>query len=1128
MPHIIFYTIEDLVSNKLQCESIEDVCSIYKKLQQLVLLVKPLHSGITHEKVVSILVATLAKEKKYAIAVEATKLLTGSNDSPNEMCSTVTSQMADTFIDLILGVNSDIEDVNEPVVGTSNEQYSKLPRIMAYLASQAVSNCDEVNLIDNIFISRWQTLISEISQQFHNRNVFEKFQDGARSDGSNIVYDIWKFSPIFVDKALPLPDTNALITPAKFVTMLFNRKRCATPYIPSTILFTTCQHNHAIDELEALTRAKRQPSPSQLLESTLVECALTPPRSSCRISLVDSRIGNTPNGSNERKDKFKYLSNQMMQHCHHFLNPMNQTVLTLESLALAEHALMSLIISCCNLESVKALLPTLSTFPNMAFQERQKLLPKVLSDRKPDLLFGLSLLLADNNDKNRVLKILKQITVSFGYDDVDKLGVLGRIGMRYCALSNLPQQYLPFNTLLVQSVWAKKSTSLGGSTKSIFTMDTPQDKMNVLQSLVENNDLKLKTLTVCDILQFSKAFDLDKASVLLLFVRSTLTSSKVEPQIALNKSSQEEINLNFSDEIAKQVSQGLLSVPDNEKGDGKVEFISQLLFNEVSPYNYEVLQYLLQKWKDMLEHSIYTKVEKAQEVEESDETFTKNKEIALKLQEIARLQTMLDFLQGYQRTGEPTSDEIDRWHEGRSGSSLPDIARKRLPFRQLSAKSPKDTFKFLTEEFQLKNLNQWLRSANEEKFVFRLSPSNICVQAVQNAVMDLIESTNVDKSKTMPLQVVNWSETLKEIETCIHQISDLYKATTLTHWIINRLPDDKGDERLFCARMCRKFAEGWKQQAGQHDQATQKGLNFAVTTQIRLEIEQILRRNNLLDSSKQQLLQEFQQLEPSKIGQLIVKLYEHPSIHERAKNVGTLASTSAHVTETVNYMQLYPDINGAVKDIVNMVNREQQTFEIKLDVIKYELLDTLLKEKFEPNSNDDTMTNFNLNLLARKYNEDENSNAYDEDHSNYTRCVYLLQGFENRKGLDYLLQVAMHDGSKVVGGDGDADLTSTHFTVASSNVSTTQKLRSLKCLLSVARQDELDKIGCGVFEDEHFIEKRFHNFGFVSRLEKLNLPAYDLNSFEKCDKTALIESILRMRSYSAEGMNYECILVSYI
>ena len=70
---------------------------------------------------------------------------------------------------------------------------------------------------------------------------------------------------------------------------------------------------------------------------------------------------------------------------------------------------------------------------------------------------------------------------------------------------------------------------------------------------------------------------------------------------------------------------------------------------------------------------------------------------------------------------------------------------------------------------------------------------------------------------------------------------------------------------------------------------------------------------------------------------MISKLYEHPSIPERTKNVGNMASMNAPIEETANHIKVYPDINRAVREIVDMVNKEQQVFEINLDVIKYDL-----------------------------------------------------------------------------------------------------------------------------------------------------------------------------------------------
>ena len=233
------------------------------------------------------------------------------------------------------------------------------------------------------------------------------------------------------------------------------------------------------------------------------------------------------------------------------------------------------------------------------------------------------------------------------------------------------------------------------------------------------------------------------------------------------------------------------------------------------------------------------------------------------------------------------------------------------------------------------------------------------------------------------------------------------------------------------------------------------------------------------------------------------------------------SQSSKKDTESVCYTKVYPNINQAAKEIASVTNHAQTIFEINLDVIKYDLLDALLKEKPECRSSenyfDETVTSFNLNLIPGNSNLGQSSDiGQDEENANYLRCVYLLQGFENSKGFDYLLQIAMDDEDKT---SVDIDMTTNNLSVARSNVSTMHRLRSLKCLLSVARQEELDKMGCGIFEEEHFIEKRFHNYGFVSRLELLNLPAYDIASFETCDKSALIEGILRICSYSAKGRN---------
>jgi len=655
-----------------------------------------------------------------------------------------------------------------------------------------------------------------------------------------------------------------------------------------------------------------------------------------------------------------------------------------------------------------------------------------------------------------------------------------------------------------------------GHYKTLFAAKTQDDKMSVLQCMIEKSDSGQNVFSVMDVIQYSKAQDLDMTTTLMLYINSILTSSLVEPCVQ----SQEHNRSHLEIILTQHVSFALQSIPDNEKNDVKLKLIFDLFMTKVSPYNYEVLQFLLRTWTKLLVQSIEENHIKQEPEDESiqsnnDETYSLNNNIRENLSLLKRFEKMLAFLLNYQRVEEPTSEETDHWHKSHPTITLPSIAKIRLPFNYLSNKTSKETFKVLMKEFKLKNLDQWLTSAIEEKFVFRISPNNICIQTAQNEVKDLTEKST---RNTVTINT-NWIDKLKCIEECLVRITDLSHATSVSHWIINRLPEDRGCERLFCARMCRKFAEGWAEQVGTSDTDAKKGFIFAVTTQIRLEIEQILKKHKLFDELKKQILLEFQKLESSKIIQLIQNLYDHSSIIERSRNILNIkikGKNTSSLQSTCNE-KAFPNVNDAVKEIVSICNQSQEMFEINLDVIRYNLLDSLLKEKSASDNSelDETVTNFSLKLLPGISNAQLNGNSSSErEHTNYLKCVYLLQGFEDNKGIDYLLQIAMDEGLST--NKADMDITS-NFSVASTNRSTMHKLRSLKCLLSVATTDELEKMGCSVFEDEHVIEKRFHNYGFVSRLESLNLPAYDLASFENCDKTALIEGILRICSYSAKG-----------
>ena len=66
------------------------------------------------------------------------------------------------------------------------------------------------------------------------------------------------------------------------------------------------------------------------------------------------------------------------------------------------------------------------------------------------------------------------------------------------------------------------------------------------------------------------------------------------------------IKSNFTKAFANHISDALYSIPDDDRNTNKLNLVSELFLNEVSPYNYEVLQYLLQTWKSMMQQDINT------------------------------------------------------------------------------------------------------------------------------------------------------------------------------------------------------------------------------------------------------------------------------------------------------------------------------------------------------------------------------------------------------------------------------------------------------------------------------------------------------------------------------------------
>ena len=140
-----------------------------------------------------------------------------------------------------------------------------------------------------------------------------------------------------------------------------------------------------------------------------------------------------------------------------------------------------------------------------------------------------------------------------------------------------------------------------------------------------------------------------------------------------------------------------------------------------------------------------------------------------------------------------------------------------------------------------------------------------------------------------------------------------------------------------------------------------------------------------------------------------------------------------------------------------------------------------------PASHDDTMADFTLDLGPAK------SDGEGVDEVNLVRCVYMLQSGE-QGNLQYLLKY---------GFSSEPAITTSH------------KLRALKCLFSICSEDRLESLTGKTVET---VKQYMRLLVFLCRLESLNLP-YTLQSLQSCSKLSLVESVWRARKQSVEGVS---------
>ena len=160
----------------------------------------------------------------------------------------------------------------------------------------------------------------------------------------------------------------------------------------------------------------------------------------------------------------------------------------------------------------------------------------------------------------------------------------------------------------------------------------------------------------------------------------------------------------------------------------------------------------------------------------------------------------------------------------------------------------------------------------------------------------------------------------------------------------------KGDEKLLVARFLFILNK---------DKELEE---MASKMKTKLEVENILQKNHINKSSYLSL------------------------VHQ-----GIQASYEELIKELFEFEYNNSKVNQAIFDISSVVNH---TFDLKLTLIKYELLDQWLPESEDKSNSanmDDTVTQFNLMKSWQKKDDINSDKVKEENEKNYWRCVNIIQ-----------------------------------------------------------------------------------------------------------------------------------------
>ncbi|XP_048259831.1 kinetochore-associated protein 1-like [Haliotis rufescens] len=641
------------------------------------------------------------------------------------------------------------------------------------------------------------------------------------------------------------------------------------------------------------------------------------------------------------------------------------------------------------------------------------ILTKIFNARKVDQNLGLAYIISQPHKV--IMESLKMLVSASGHN-YKKLMALASVGRAMGCLLQEVKVTSMAETMDTRATWGHRLSKIKIDFKTAF-QGTTKERLKILKAIAQNDAAEVNIIT-----DYCKDFNLEVKEGLMIYIQHVLSLEMPMWEGTCNLAQRRS--------RTHKARAAIRVLPESDM----LEMELNRLLKQCNPYDYETIRFLLE------------------EIQRYDS------------QQAIKGLELLEYISVYNRRYPPSEYEQQYRGEGEreelSGvlDTLPAASKKFVPFHPLMFGDP---WKIITPELEDDSVSIWLPIAK----VLKLQEDQIPLMAIQNMVRRHVKSLRQQATGNLDKNSCDWSfdqnsvAFLDRVRDLLMSVSNCEMGLACATWLFKELP--MGGEKVIALKGCVMFAEKWyqacdeKTQKGQRDKAQAAYLKFVAVFK-RLSTERVLFMNDLAEPDILQLC--------SKPADLIVKLYEHPSI---------TASWDCQVKK--------PDINAVVKEI-------SEVNDLELESICFGLIKKWLPSVEAKQEADDTMTfNFdNLKLAGDEPRQD--------DDESLRRVMYIMKGINKE----------------------DCAVTVFNFINQETDSETTNqcRVRGLQCLLQVFSREDVFRI-CDKSAQE--LSELMHVLLYLVELEKLHIQ-HSVQTFRECNKEGLIMGVWRNHNHQKTGV----------